>query len=134
MNKIEKTACAQIIVSTVQGVLIIILSQFHPLSKAFQISCVMFIFYGLLPFLIMKKGKKEEVIADERDAVINKKSSAIGFGSFWVVFAIVVTVILQKTGVSGTIPAVTLLYILLGGMALIYTVRAAAILLFYRVG
>jgi len=134
MNRIEKTAIAQIIVSIVHGILIIILSQFYPVSKAFQISCLMFIFYGLIPFLILRKGKKQEVIADERDTVINKKASTIGFGSFWVTFALVVTLILRKTGISGTIPAITLLYILLGGMALIYTVRAAAILLFYRVG
>lgn len=134
MNKIEKTAAAQIIVSIVHSVLFITLSRFHPVSKAFQMSCLMFLFYGIIPFLILKKDRKQNIIADERDVAINKKASIIGFGSFWVAFALLVTVILQKTGISGTIPAVTLLYILLGGMALIYTVRAASILLFYRVG
>lgn len=134
MTKIEKNATGQLVLTSLHLIVFIIIAQFHSLRDAFTLSCPMFVFYGILPFIIMRKGKKVEIVADERDNSINKKASTLGFVSFWVFFSAVVTVILFKNGTSGMIPAFLLLYILFGGMIVIYTVRAVVTLILYRLG
>jgi uncharacterized membrane protein len=134
MTKIEKNATSQLVLSTLHLIVFIVLTQFYSLHHAFLLSCPLFVFYAILPFIIMRKGKNQEILADERDNSINKKASTLGFASFWVTFSAVVTVILFKNGTSGMIPVFSLLYILFGGMVLIYTVRAVVTLILYRLG
>jgi hypothetical protein len=90
---------------------------------------------GLIGFSpLFYRKKPGQVVADERDASIRRRSAAIGFGAIWCLFVAEGVAASLIYGENGFVPVRVVEVSLWGAFALLYGLMSAATLIQYRRG
>ena len=93
------------------------------------------ILFFLLPYLCSKiPTKKTKVLFDERDNLIQKRATSTGYFGFWWYIVTACIIPLWFIGPTGSLPAILLPIILLGGIIIFAIVQNIAILIQYGKG
>ncbi len=88
---------------------------------------------GLSP--LIARGKRGVVVADERDAGIQRRATAIAYSVFWVVFVLAAALGAPAIyGLSGSVPVVTVQCGVFAAFALFQMVHSVSVLLQYGGG
>ena len=89
----------------------------------------------VLPYLFSKiPTKKTKVLFDERDNLIGKRATLAGYLGFWWYIVTACIIPLWFVGPRGSISAILLPVILLGGIIIFSIVQNIATLIQYRLG
>ena len=87
----------------------------------------------MLGFSVLYQRKKQgEIVMDERDTMIQLKSSRIAFAIFWVVFVISCLIVSTIYRASGVVPIWIVQASVWCGFMLLWAVMSLAILVQYR--
>lgn len=90
------------------------------------------ILFFLLPYLCSKiPTKKTKVLFDERDNLIQRKATSVGYFGFWWYIVTASIIPLWFIGPTGSLPAILLPVILLVGIIIFAIVQNIAILIQY---
>ena|SRR5438093_9605611 len=92
-------------------------------------------FLGLLgfgPFFFRRKAG--QVVTDERDQLIQRRSWVLAYSLFWVTLVIAVLLSAVVYGVDGAVPVSVLHWSLFCGLMIIYTLASVGILVQYHGG
>jgi|GEM_PF-1167543 len=90
---------------------------------------------GLLGFSqVLFRGRRGEIVNDERDDEIRRRATMISHVVFWIVFIQVGVACPFIYGSNGAVPVLVVQYFLWLAFSLIVTVAAVATLVLYRLG
>jgi len=87
---------------------------------------------GLGPFFLRKK--KGQVVADERDTLIQRKSVIVGYTAFWLVFVGSACLAAFWYGVDGAVPVMVIMAFCWSALVVFYGVMSVATLVQYGWG
>jgi hypothetical protein len=88
---------------------------------------------GLGPFFFIRK-KHGQVLADERDILIQRRSWVLAYSLFWVVFVLAAVLSAVAYGQDGAIPVWVVQYSVFCGFMLVHALHSIATLVQYAGG
>ena len=139
MNKAQEWACLMLFLApfmvAISGGVFVWLFYLEGrllMLAAFAAWCVLL---WLLPYMFSKiPTKKAKVFFDERDKLIQKRATLAGYLGFWFYFVTACIIPLWFVGPSGSISAILLPIILLGGIIIFAIIQNIATLIQYGWG
>lgn len=140
MNRWQKIAWLQLTIITIAAILSIINSvpymhkHGYTFSQAWWLGTgwpVILCFFGVVLAPIFVRKKKGQINFDERDLIIYRTASQIGFGASFFFFIAACATIWVTAGIDTPIPAYWLGRIILGGWLTTATVHALTTIIFY---
>lgn len=129
MNAVEKVAWTELIVSLTAVVVVVALYPWmgNAATGGFGLLGLL----GVTPMFLRKRGN--QVVRDERDAKIEKRSSCIGFGTGWLVMMLSLTAItMWHVDQRRDVPTGLLNALIWTQFALCYAIKGATALIHYR--
>jgi hypothetical protein len=131
MSAMQKFAWFNLAVITLTIVVILALLPFLGKGALGGFGFMGFLGFGVL-FFRKKQGK---VLADERDQLINLRSTALAYAIFWVVYCLAASLLSALVyGQEGAVPVWVVQISTFGSMMLLYAVHSVAILVQYAGG
>lgn len=88
---------------------------------------------GFSPFFAFRK-KNRQVVADERDTLIQRKSVIVGYTAFWLVFVGSACLAAFWYGVDGAVPVMVIMAFCWSALIVFYGVMSVATLVQYGWG
>ena len=129
MNALEKVAWTELIVSVVAAV--VVLALYPWVGQAALGGFGLLGFLGVTPLFLRKRGN--QIVSDERDLEIAKRSSWFGFGTAWMVLLLSLTAVTMWHGYQQRdVPTGLLSALIWSQFALCYAIKGATSLIQYR--
>lgn len=129
MNASEKVAWTELIVSVMAAV--VVLSLYPWIGNAALGGFGLLGLLGITPLFLRKRGN--QIVSDERDQEIEKRSSWFGFGTAWVTMLIsLVAVTMWHSYQQLDVPTGLLTALIWAQFALCYAIKGAMSLIQYR--
>ncbi len=129
MNAVEKVAWTELIVSVLAT--IVVLGLYPWMGNAALGGFGVLGLLGITPLFLRKRGN--QVVRDERDVEIEKRSSWFGFGTAWVVMMIsLAAVTMWHSHLQRDVPTGLLSVLIWTQFALCYAIKGVTALVQYR--
>ena len=136
MNKAQEWAWVMLFLApfmvAISGGVFVLLIYLEGMSLMITAFAGWFVSLCLLPYLFSKiPTKKTKVLFDERDNLIQKRATLAGYLGFWWYIATACIIPLWFVGPTGSISAILLPIILLGGIIIFSIIQNIATLIQY---